>query len=171
VAEPKQVDGWNVAELAGGLLLSAEGFILQLSTAQVDRFVEILNSGQPGSVRDSNGDVVQISIPERSHVILIRANDQTYPNGIILPVDVFSSAEDDEAPVIEGMRPAFRRVGIKIKRGFRVKAMVPPGIELKRRLVRALQAEVPRNKTASMVIRRLKRANDPKIPTASQATR
>lgn len=180
---PKKVDGWNVAELAGGLLLSAEGFILQLSTDQVDQFLEILNSGKDGTVRDSHGDPVQVSTPKREYVILTRAGDETYPNGIILPVDAFSELESDETPVIEGVRAAFRRVGTKIKRGFRVTAgrrkgrvVADPGTANKppvsgstraklraaahrKRLVRALKAKLTRRKSASIRLRRMNKTD------------
>lgn len=175
----KKVDGWNVAELAGGLLLSAEGFILQLSTEQVDRFLELLNSGTEGTVRDSNGDPVKVSSPQRDSVILTRAGDSTYPHGIILPVDAFSELESDETPVIEGVRPAFRRVGTKIKRGFRVTTGIRKGRVMaspagankpqakaltraklraaahRNRLIRALKSKLTRQKSASIRLRRM----------------
>jgi hypothetical protein len=177
--EPKKVDGWNVAELAGGLLLSAEGFILQLSMDQVDKFLEILNTGVAGTVRDSKGNPVQVSNPKRDHVVLTRVGDTAYPNGIILPVDAFSELESEEIPVIEGVRPAFRRVGSKIKRGFRVTTGIRKGRVLadpagankprvkaltraklraaahRNRLVRALKAKITRKKSVSIRLRRM----------------
>jgi hypothetical protein len=115
---PKEVDGWNVAELAGGLLLSTDDFMVQFNPAQVDNFLHILNSGRDGEVQDSKGDLIKISSPSRDHVVLTRAGDKTYPNGIILPVDVFSEVDDKKTPVIEDKRPVFRREGSKIKRAF-----------------------------------------------------
>jgi hypothetical protein len=198
--EPKEVDGWNVAELAGGLLLSAEGFIMQLSMDQVDKFLEILNTGVAGTVRDSNGDPVQVSSPKRDHVVLTRVNDTTYPNGIILPVDAFSELESEETPVIEGVRPAYRRVGSKIKRGFRVTTGIRKGRVLadpagankprvkaltraklraaahRNRLVRALKAKITRKKSVSIRLRRMNHTNEDlgspsKIFTAKGMTR
>ena len=181
---PKKPDGWNIAELAGGLLISTEGFILQLSMDQVDKFLEILNSGTDGTVRDSNGDPIKVSTSQRDHVILTRVGDQVYPNGIILPVDVFSELESSETPVIEGVRPAFRRVGSKIKRGFRVTsgrrkgrvvaspatANKPPvsgstraklrAASHRKRLVRALKAKLTRKKSPSLRLRRMNRTNE-----------
>lgn len=159
--EPRAVEGWNVAELAGGLLLSTEGFILQLSTEQVDKFLEIMNSGRAGTVRDANGDLVNVSVPDRDHVILTRVGDETYPSGIILPVTAFSEVEGDE-PVIEEKLPAFQRKGAKIKRVF---ASSPnkgddPFAAMKARLIRSLKTELPKSPVAAFVIRRLKRTDD-----------
>lgn len=177
--EPVRPDGWNIAELAGGMLFSSDDFILQLSTTEVDKFIDILNSQNGGQVRDSNGDVVDIAVPNREHVILRRVNDKTYPNGIILPVDAFSEVDDGDEPVIEGIRPAFRRVGTKIKRGYRVTsgrhkgqvvvhpetANKPPLKAVTRaklkaaahrtRLIRALKSKLTRKKPASLKLRRL----------------
>lgn len=176
--EPAKVDGWNVAHLAGGLLLSTDDFMLQLSAEQVDHFIDILNSGKAGKVRDNGGDPITV-VPQREHVILTRVGDKVYPGGIILPVDAFSEFEDDEKPVIEGIRPAFKRVGNKIKRGFRVTsgrhkgqvvtnpatAHKPPVSGLtsaklraaakKNKLIRALKSKLTRRKSASIKLRRL----------------
>jgi hypothetical protein len=177
--EPKAVDGWNVAELAGGLLLSADGFIVQFSPEQVDQLLSILNSGTEGQVKDSKGDMINVSSPDRSHVILKRVGDKVYPDGIILPVDAFSEAEDEETPVIEGVRPAFRRVGSKIKRGFRVTSGIRKGRVVaspatanrprakgltraklraaakRNKLIRALKSARTRKKGVSLRLRRL----------------
>ena len=177
----KQTSGWNVAHLASGLLLSSDDFMLQLSAAQVDAFIDVLNSGKEGKIRDNHGDVV-IVIPNREQVILRRVNDKTYPNGIILPVEAFSEFDDSEK-VTEGLRPAFKRVGSKIKRGFRVTsgrhkgqvvsnpatAHKPPvsgrthaklsAAARRNKLVRALKSKLSRKKTASIRLRRLNHTN------------
>lgn len=155
--EPRAVEGWNVAELAGGLLLSCEGFILQLSTEQVDKFLEIMNTGRSGTVRDSNGDQVQVSVPNRDHVILTRVGDETYPGGIILPVTAFSEIEGDE-PVIEEKLPAFQRNGAKIKRVFTntLNKDNAPFMVMKAKFIRALRTELPKTVTSGLIIRRLK---------------
>ena len=176
--KPSKVDGWNVAHLAGGLLLSATDFMLQLSASEVDKFLIVLNNGKPGKLRDTNGDAVDV-IPEREQVVLRRVGDKVYPGGIILPVDAFSEYEDDEEPIIEGLRPAFRRVGAKIKRGFRVTsgrhkgqvvvhpetAHKPPikgatraklrAAAKRKKLIRALKSKLTRKKSASIRLRRL----------------
>lgn len=177
MGEPKEVDGWNVAELAGGLLLSADDFLIQLDTAQVDKFLDILNSGQPGDVRDERGNIVMVSSPEKHYVVLKKVGDKTYPDGIILPVEAFSEVDDDD--LTEGVKPAFRRVGTKIKRGFRVTtgrrkgrvvsspdvANKPPAKALTRaklraaahrnKLIRALKSKLTRRKSASIRLRRM----------------
>lgn len=175
--EPAKVDGWNVAHLAGGLLLSTNDFMVQFSSSEVDKFIACLNSKQPGKVRDVNGEPVRV-VPQGDAVVLQRVNDKVYPNGIILPVDAFSEFEDEEA-VTEGVRPAFRRVGTKIKRGFRVtsgrhkgQVVVNPNTAHKppvkgsthaklraaakrNKLVRALKAKMTRHKPTSLRLRRL----------------
>jgi len=175
--EPAKTSGWNVAHLAGGLLLSSDDFMLQLSSAQVDAFIEILNGGKEGKIRDHNGDVIVV-VPEHEHVILRRLNDKVYPNGIMLPVEAFSEFEDDEK-VTEGLRPAFKRVGNKIKRGYRVTtgrhkgqvvtnlatAHKPPvsgqthaklrAAAKRNKLIRALKSKLARKKSVSIKLRRL----------------
>ena len=177
MSEPREAQGWTFGELGGGLLFSTDGFILQLSAEQVDRFIEVLNSGSPGTVVDINGDMVHVYSPERDNVILKRVGDRIYPGGIILPVDVFSEVDDE--PIIEGIRPAFRRVGSKIKRGFRVtsgrrkgRVVVDPKTANKppiagntraklraaakrKKLIRALKAKLTRRKSASIRLRRM----------------
>jgi len=177
--EPKHVDGWNVAELAGGMLFSADDFIVQFSTTEIDKFISILNSGKPGKLRDSRGDIIEVRVPHRDQVVLKRVGDKTYPHGIILPVDAFSEVEGDETPVIEGVRPAFRRVGTKIKRGFRVTsgrhkgqvvanpetAHKPPvrastrmklkNAAIRNKFKRAMKAHLTRKKPTSIRLRRL----------------
>jgi len=176
--EPKAVDGWNVAHLNGGMLFSAEDFMVQFSSDQVDKFIEILNGTADGKLRDSNGDTILVH-PERAHVVLTRVNDKVYPGGIILPVDAFSDFDDGDEPIIEGLKPAFRRVGTKIKRGFRVtsgrhkgqvvvnpatahKPPVSGGTRAKLRaaakrnkLVRALKSKLTRHKGPSIRLRRM----------------
>lgn len=177
--KPVQVDGWNVAHLAGGLLLSTTDFSVQFSKKSVDELIDIMNSGQEGHVRDADGRPVTI-IPQRSFVVLVKANDKVYPGGIILPVDAFSEFDGDEPEkVTEGLEPAFKRVGNKIKRGFRVTsghhkgqvvmnpetAHKPPvsGIThaklraaaKKNRFIRALKSKMTRKKSTSLKLRRL----------------
>ena len=124
VGAPKKVDGWNVAELAGGLLLSTDDFMVQFTQVQVDEFLRILNSGRDGALRDSKGELIKISSPSRDKVILTRVDDKTYPNGIILPVDVFSEVAGKNTPVIEDIRPTFSRVDGKIMRTFQTKTKI-----------------------------------------------
>jgi len=175
--EPVEVDGWNVAHLNGGLLLSSNDFMVQFSPSEVDKLLNILNTQTPGKLRDTRGDVVTV-IPEKNHVILTRASDEIYPGGIILPVDAFSDFDEDE-PIVEGIKPAFRRVGNKIKRGYRVTsgrrkgrvivnratANKPPisgrtraklRIAARRnKFVRALKSKMTRRKGASIRLRRM----------------
>lgn len=178
MSEPKKVDGWNVAHLAGGLLLSCDGFIMQLSSSEVDKFILVLNHGKPGTIRDVDSNVINV-VPESNQVILIRVDDKVYPDGIVLPIDAFSEIETHEEPIIEGLKPAFKRVGNKIVRGFRVtsgrhkgqvvvnpatanKPPLPGATRAKlkaaakrNKLKRALKAKLTKNKPASIKLRRL----------------
>ena len=148
MSEPKRVDGWNVAELAGGLLLTADEFMVQLNTEQVDHFIEILNGNKGGNLRAANGDRL-IVVPKNDHVILKIEGDKKYPDGIILPVDVFSEVDDS---VAESVRPTFRRVGTKIKRQG---SGAPKPADKKAELVKALKTELV-DKQAELRLRRLK---------------
>lgn len=179
MAGPKAPDGWNIAEMAGGLLLSADGFVMQIDDSQLDDFVAALNTGGVSEIKDADGDVVTIELSD-DDVILTRANDKIYPHGIILPIDAFTEFEDDpKAPILEGVKPAFRRVGRKIKRGYRVTsgrrkgrvvvnpatANKPPisgatrnklSIAAKRKkFIRAMKSKMTRRKSASIRLRRM----------------
>lgn len=174
MSAPTHVDGWNVAELAGGLLLSAEDFVMKLDRTQVDDFITALNTGS-GEFKDVHGNAFSATL-NGENVILKRAGDDRFPDGIVLPVDAFSELDDD---LNEGVKPAFRRVGNKIKRGFRVtsgrrkgrvvanpKTAFKPPIPAKTRnklriaakrkkLIRALKSKLTRRKSASIRLRRL----------------
>ena len=179
---PKEVDGWNVAHLNGGLLLSADDFTVQFSASEVDKLLLILNGGRDGKVRANNGDLILVH-PERDHVVLTRVDDKVYPDGIVLPVDAFSEFEDGDAPIIEGLKAAFRRSGGKIKRGFRVtsgrhkgqvvanistanKPPLPGATRAKLRnaakrnkLIRAMKSKLTRRKSMSIRLRRMNHTN------------
>lgn len=150
---PVKVDGWNVAHLAGGLLLSATDFMLQLSSAEVDTFLLLLNMGRPGTVKDVNGDTVQVT-PELRYVILKRVNDKVYPDGIILPVKAFSEFEGEvHENLSEEKRLMFFRSKNKIIHGIR--ETDPKKAPKKTKLVRALKAQLDKN-PSSLRVRRLK---------------
>lgn len=177
--EPKKPDGWNIAEHAGGLLLSSTGFSLDITEDELDRLVAILNKGGVGEIKDNDGDVVTVEVTDDS-IILTRADDKLYPHGIVLPIEDFTEYEEDAAaPIIEGLRPAFKRVGKKIKRGFRVTsgrrkgqvvsnpstAYKPPIAAStrnklriaakKKKLIRALKSKMTRKKGISIRLRRM----------------
>jgi len=154
---PVKVDGWNVAHLAGGLLLSATDFMLQLSSAAVDDFLLLLNLGRPGKIKDVNGDIVFVT-PELRYVILKRVNDKVYPDGIILPVKAFSELENEtETEVKENLgeekRLMFFRSKNKIIHGIR--ETDPKKTPKKSKLVRALKAQLDKS-PSSLRVRRLK---------------
>lgn len=175
---PATVNGWSVAHLGGGLLLSASDFTLRLGASEVDKLLGLLNDGRDGVLRDVDGRKVHVS-PSQDALVLTRPDDRVYPHGIILPVDAFSELDKGDAPIIEGLRPAFRRVGGRIVRGYRVtsgrrKGQVvadpatahhPPvpgrtraklrAAAVRKRLVRALKAKLTRRRSVSIRLRRL----------------
>lgn len=132
-------DGWSVGHLANhGLLLSCEGFTLRLDLDQLNALFDLAESGESGEVTDHNGHLVLVEIGDDS-IVLTREGDKTYPQGVVLDSetlkemgieqeeqpegDVEEEPEGDTMPgkgVSEGLKRAFRRVGKKIKRGFRV---------------------------------------------------
>lgn len=174
--QPKAVNGWNVAELSGGLLLSADDFLVQLSTDQVDKLLDILNDTGEGEIRDVTGDRIKILSPKEDHIVLVRAGDKVYPSGIILPIDAFSELDDE---LSESIRPAFRRTGGKIKRGFRVTSGIRKGRVVanaatankprikgstrnklriaarKNKFIRAMKSKLTRRKSVSIRLRRM----------------
>ena len=144
--------GWNIGHLANhGVILTAHGFSLRLDGANLDKFFDLVEAGEEGEVRDHDGDVVNVRVRD-DDVVLSRAEDPTYPHGILLDLDLlaelgieqYEEAEDEaessstepeleideltdgdtikeEFDILdEGVKRAFRRVGKKIKRGFRV---------------------------------------------------
>ena len=155
--KPVKVDGWNVAHLAGGLLLSTSDFMLQLSTVEVDNFLTLLNLGRPGKIKDVHGEVVFVT-PELRYVILKRVNDKVYPDGIILPVKAFSEFEDEAKSEVqenlsEEKRLMFFRTKNKIIHGIR--ETDPKKMPKKSKLVRALKAQLDKS-PSSLRVRRLK---------------
>ena len=154
---PVKVDGWNVAHLAGGLLLSANDFTLQLSPTEVDNFLLLLNLGRTGKIKDTNGDAVFVT-PELKYVVLKRVNDKVYPNGIILPIKAFSEFENEaETEVKENLgeekRLVFFRSKNKIIHGIR--ETDPTKTPEKSKLVRALKAQLDKG-PSSLRVRRVK---------------
>ena len=154
---PVKVDGWNVAHLAGGLLLSANDFTLQLTPTEVDNFLLLLNLGRTGKIKDTNGDAVFVT-PELKYVVLKRVNDKVYPNGIILPIKAFSEFENEaETEVKENLseekRLVFFRSKNKIIHGIR--ETDPKKTPEKSKLVRALKAQLDKG-PSSLRVRRLK---------------
>lgn len=155
--KPVKVDGWNVAHLAGGLLLSTTDFMLQLSAEEVDNFLLILNMGRSGKIKDVNGNVVFVT-PEMKYVILKRVNDKVYPDGIILPVKAFSEFENEAKSEVkenlgEEKRLMFFRTKNKIIHGIR--ETDPEKMPKKSKLVRALKAQLDKS-PSSLRVRRLR---------------
>ena len=110
--KPKAVDGWNVGHMAGGLLLSAEGFTVQFTKSEVDKLIAIMNTDSDGKLRDNTGTVVTVH-QEKDHIILTRVGDKDYPDGIILPLDAFSEFQDT---IKEEQSHAYARDGARIIR-------------------------------------------------------
>lgn len=134
--------GWTIGHLAHhGLLLSCDGFSLRLDLDQLNALFDLAEDGESGEIRDHANRPVYVEVADDS-IILSRANDETYPNGVVLDLDTlreigieqYSDDEpedqnkddsddatiDSEDELKEGVKRAFRRSGGKIKRGFRV---------------------------------------------------
>ena len=152
---PVKVDGWNVAHLAGGLLLNASDFTLQLSSDAVDKFLMVLNTGRPDTIRDVDGAPITV-VPELKYVILKRVSDKTYPGGIILPIKAFSEFEDDkvEENLSEEKRLMFFRTKNKIIHGYR--EADPMKVPHKAKLIRALTTQLDKD-PSTLRVRRLNR--------------
>ena len=133
---PTEPDGWSIGHLANhGMILSCDGFQLRLGIDELNQFFDIAEDGEPGEVRDQNGNIVLVE-PTENSIVLTRVNDETYPSGVVLDLKTLKEMgieegdpEDDEGlepanvtinPVKEGVKAAYRRSGKKIKRGFRV---------------------------------------------------
>lgn len=142
-------DGWNIGHLANhGILLSCDGFSMKLDLDQLNALFDLAEDGESGEVLDHSGKPVYVEVMD-DKIVLSRDNDEAYPQGVILDLDVLKELgiekhestdqpedtqqpeEDEEAEDIddtidqdeelkEGIKRAFRRQGKKIKRGFRV---------------------------------------------------
>lgn len=137
--------GWNVGLLANhGVILSAHGFGLRLDGHNLDKLFDIIEDGAEGEVRDHEYNIIKVQVRDED-IVLTRLDDVAYPVGIILDLDVLAhlgveAVEEEIAEpelefdalfnddtilkdyddIDEGVKRAFRRVGKKIKRGFRV---------------------------------------------------
>lgn len=137
--------GWNVGTLAYmGILLTCEGFTCRFDMDNLEKFFDLVENNWQGNIRDDDGTVVRV-IPDDDGIVLIRKGDENYPFGLILDLGTLKEMgieaydEDDEDdpeskfdsldsgdkidefdPIDEGVKRAYRRVGKKIKRGYRV---------------------------------------------------
>ncbi len=123
---PTVPDGWNVGVLPGhGVILSCDGFQLNLNVDELNKFFDLAEAGTIGEVKDQYGHIVTVE-PMDDAIVLTRVGDKTYPSGIVLDlktlkeIGVEQDAQGEQKPVQEGTRRAYRRVGRKIKRGFRI---------------------------------------------------
>lgn len=123
---------WNIGKLANhGIILSCDGFQLRLSDNQLDAFYDLVEAGEDGEIKDSQGDSVLVE-PTDDSVVLTRSNDPVYPSGVVLDLKTLKELgiepdDDSDAPSegdvtiqSEGVKAAYRRAGKKIKKGFRV---------------------------------------------------
>jgi hypothetical protein len=137
---PKTPDGWSVGHLAQhGMILSCDGFQLKLEIDELHKFFDIAEDGSPGEVKDQNGKIILVE-PTDDSIVLTRTGDTVYPNGVVLDLDTLkeigieqdSSEKQDEEDdtiddVAEAVKPAYRKSGGKIKRGFRVTSGIRKG--------------------------------------------
>lgn len=148
-------DGWSVGHLGNhGIMLSADGFMLKLDIDELNKMFDIIENGGSGDVKDHSGKVVNIDVGD--DIVLTRANDEAYPNGIVVdekalkelgverdqpdeeelegedePEGDEEETEDDDTiesnQLKEGIKKAFRKSGKKIKRGWRVTSGIRKG--------------------------------------------
>jgi hypothetical protein len=142
-------DGWNVGLLGPhGVILSTDGFVVKLDGDQLNAFFDLVEDGEDGEILDHAGNVIYVEVGDE--IVLSRAHDKVYPDGVVLDEKTLkelgverddalpvTNAESREQPakedstldgddtiepdkVDEGVKKAFRRVGKKIKRGWRV---------------------------------------------------
>lgn len=122
--------GWNVGQLAhDGIILSCDGFILKLDADNSEKFYGLIENGEDGEIKDQFNKSVFVEIGE-DEIVLTRSGDKAYPNGVILDRETLKKLGiepdfDDEgsesgSKISEGVKRAYKRVGKKIKRGWRV---------------------------------------------------
>ena len=173
----KQLTKWNVGHSPAGLLLSSGDFFLQLSHDKIDALIAILTSGEIGSIYDQDGNPVLVEPTEDSVKFNISEPDGS-TKIIELPLEDFTEEADS---LHEGITRAYKRVGSRIKRGFRVtsgprkgeivtnratayKPLKPAKTRMKlsraavkTKFIRAMKSKVTRKKATSL---RLRRMND-----------
>lgn len=141
------VGGWSVGHLANlGILLSCDGFSTRLDLHNLNLLFDFVEDGEDGEVRDHSGRIVEVSTTDDG-VVLTPRDDKSFPYGLLLdqktlkemgieqyeeqvedePESEFDSLDSDDTmktdefdTLEEGIKRAYRRVGKKIKRGYRV---------------------------------------------------
>lgn len=133
--EPIVPTGWNVGQLANfGLLLSTRGFSIRFSIDELNKFFDVVESGEIETIT-VNGQQLTVE-PRDDGINLIPVGNERFPNGLILDLETLKElgVESDELDepesefdplenqdtIDEGVKPAYRRKGRKLRRGYRV---------------------------------------------------
>ena len=192
--------GWNVGHLANlGMMLSCDGFSIRLDVDNLNKLFDFAEDDAFGEIRDHTGQIVGVS-PTAKGIVLLPSENEDFPNGLIVDLDTlkemgieqyeeqeqepeseFDELSDEDIidssskfdPLEEGVKRAYRRVGKKIKRGFRVtsgfrkgrivssaagafkpraKASTRTKLKLaarKKRIIRVLKGKMTRRKSSS----------------------
>lgn len=104
---PAVPDGWSVGHLSNhGVILSCDGFSMKLTIDALNDFFDIAEDGEPGEIKDQNGDVILVE-PTDDSIILTRTGDEVYPSGVTLDLETLADLgivqdegdpeEDDES--------------------------------------------------------------------------
>lgn len=142
--------GWNIGHLANlGVLLSCDGFSIRLDVENLNLLFDAAEDDSIDEIRDHTGKLIDVE-PTDDGLILYPHDSLEFPNGVLLDLDAlkemgieqyeeevedepsepsseFDALEDHDTmkasefdSLDEGIKRAYRRVGKKIKRGFRV---------------------------------------------------
>lgn len=137
--------GWNVGHLANlGILLSCDGFSARFDLHNLNLIFDAAEANEFTQVRDHEGQMIDVT-PTDDGIILEPHDNLEFPNGLMLdpetlkemgieqyeedtpddPASEFDPLAADDTvdqfdPLSEGIKRAYRRVGKKIKRGYRV---------------------------------------------------
>lgn len=168
------VDGWSVGHVGHlGIQLFCDEFNASFDTHNLNLLFDFVEDGEDGEVRALDGRIIEVRITDEG-IVLAARGDESLPNGIRLdartlkamgieeyeeeqkeqegePESGFEPLPTDDTmqskfePLEEGVKRAYRRVGKKIKRGFRVTS----GFRKGRVLSSAKAAYRPRKKAST----------------------
>lgn len=131
---PVVPDGWNIGNLPNnGIILSCDGFSVKFNVEQLNTLFDIAEDGKAGEIKDSTGRLIYVE-PNEKTIIITRQGDKNYPFGVVIDAKTLkkigieehnepeenAASTDNDDNMDEGIKLVYRRVGTKIKRGFRV---------------------------------------------------
>lgn len=150
--EPVKVTNWNVAFMAGSLMLSAMDFMVEFSPKGVEEIINCLNSEKAVTVFDGNSNPVEVQRSDE-FIILKRDGDKSYPDGIMVPISAISEPENgtiSEAKQVHRKMFFFRSKFNRICHGERQPVASSPS---KKMFVQAITAQFEKQPTTMKVTR------------------